>query len=92
MVHESLPSTSPLQIYVLSCGFSGWDGSDIGFDTMQAEIHIQILLAQPYKSTVIGGLFQMQSFLKQYFVKKKFNNSWSVLNYSIADNTYNIFL
>ena len=53
MVHESLPSTSPLQIYVLSCGFSGWDGSDIGFDTMQAEIHIQILLAQPYKSTVI---------------------------------------
>ena len=92
MVHESLPSTSPLQIYVLSCGFSGWDGSDIGFDTMQAEIHIQILLAQPYKSTVIGGLFQMQSFLKQYFVKKKFNNSWSVLNCLIADNTYNIFL
>ena len=77
---------------VLSSAFSGWDGSDMGWDTMRAEIHIQILLAQPYKSTVIGGLFQMQSFLKQYFVKKKFNNSWSVLNYSIADNTYNIFL
>ena len=92
MVHESLPSTSPQQIYVLSYGFSGWDGSDIGFDTMQAEIHIQILLAQPYKSTVIGGLFQMQSFLKQRFMKKKFNNSWSVLNCLIADNTYNIFL
>ena len=87
-VHESSHSTIPLQMDVLSCAFSGWDGSDRGRDTMWAEFHIQIL----FKSTVIRGQLQMQSFLKQYFVKKKFNNSWSVLNYSIADNTYNIFL
>ena len=55
---------------VLSSAFGGWDGSDIGWDTMQAEIHIQILLALPYKSTLIKGALSNAEFSEAVFCVK----------------------
>ena len=69
-VHESLLSRSDLQIDVLSCAFGGWDGSDMGWDTMRAKIHIQILLALPYKSTLIKGALSNAEFSEAVFCVK----------------------
>ena len=46
------------------------DGSDIGWDTMQAKIHIQILLALPYKSTLIKGALSNAEFSEAVFCVK----------------------
>ena len=55
---------------VLSGGFSVWDGSDIGLDTLRAEIHIQILLAQLYKSKLIRGALSNAEFSIAVFCLK----------------------